>query len=300
MSALPRISIVTPSYNQASYIGLTVRSVLLQGYPDLEYIVMDGGSTDGTQEVLEPYVDQFAHYVSERDNGQSDALNKGFSRTTGEILAYLNSDDLLAPGALDFVAQYFADRPDVDVVYSHRVTVDEHNKAASYWILPPHSTYLMSRWDLIPQETCFWRRRIFERSGNVDPSYRFAMDYALFARFMVLGGRFVRVPRFLGAFRYHSQAKTSQLLETIGQKEIHRVRQENGIRLRHREYLVGGCFSMYVQRRGMQWAIGGRVLPGALPGVGYDYDEVWGGMLKDARLPPRVGQGQGPIKPALV
>src|SRR5918998_2479133 len=103
---LPRITIITPSYNQARFVGWTARSVLLQRYPNLEYIVMDGGSTDGTMDVLAPYADRFAYLVSQRDKGQSDAIHRGFERSSGEIMAYLNSDDMLAPGALHFVSKF--------------------------------------------------------------------------------------------------------------------------------------------------------------------------------------------------
>ncbi|HEY8751075.1 MAG TPA: glycosyltransferase family 2 protein [Tepidisphaeraceae bacterium] len=283
----PRISIVTPSYNQAPYIGWTVRSVLLQRYSNLEYIVMDGGSTDGTQEVLEPYRERFAHYLSEKDNGQSDAVARGFERSTGEIMAYLNSDDMLAPGALQYVADFFRHNPKVDAIYSHRCTVDEHNKAISYWILPRHSNYLMKRWDLIPQETCFWRRRLFEKCGNIDPQFRFALDYDLFLRYMN-GGRFARVNRFLGAFRYHSTAKTATLLHDVGQAEIRKVQGKHGLWIRKGESMLGGVFSLYVQRRGFRYQLSGRSLPGALAGVGYDYDSVWGGLLNEKRLPELV------------
>jgi glycosyltransferase involved in cell wall biosynthesis len=258
--------------------------VLLQRYSNLEYIVMDGGSTDGTQEVLAPYVDRFAHYVSEKDNGQSDAIGRGFERSTGEIMAYLNSDDMLAPGALEYVANYFAHHPEVDAIYSNRCTVDEKNKVISYWILPGHSNYLMMRWDLIPQETCFWRRRLFDVCGNIDPQFRFALDYDLFLRYMKRG-RFVRVNRFLGAFRYHSSAKTATLLADVGQKEIRKVREKNGIRIRKGESMLGGLFSLYVQRRGFRYQLHRGSLPGTLPGAGYDYDSVWGGLLNDTRLP---------------
>src|SRR5690349_19447042 len=139
--SLPRISIVTPSYNQAQYVGWTARSVLLQRYPNLEYIVMDGGSTDDTMRVLAPYADRCAHLVSERDKGQSDAVHRGFLRATGEIMSYLNSDDMLAPGALHTVARFFADHPDVDAVYSHRCTVDGRNRAKWYWMLPEHDDW---------------------------------------------------------------------------------------------------------------------------------------------------------------
>src|ERR671920_62245 len=144
--SLPRISIVTPSYNQANYVGWTARSVFLQRYPNLEYIMMDGGSKDHTVKVLEPYRDRFAHFVSERDKGQSDAVHRGLQRATGDILAYLNSDDMLAPGA----------------------RVDSNTRVLYYWMPPRHWRWYQMRWDLIPQETTFWRRRVFERCGNVD------------------------------------------------------------------------------------------------------------------------------------
>ncbi len=212
---LPRISIVTASYNQAAYVEWTVRSVFLQRYPNLEYIVMDGGSDDGTADVLAHYRDRFAHFVSERDGGQSDAIRRGFERSTGDVMAWLNSDDLLAPGALHFVARYFARHPSVDVIYSHRCMINNTGHVIGYWILPRHSSYLMRRWDLLPQETCFWRRRLFRAAGNVDATFRFAMDYDLFVRYMKRG-RFQRVNRFLGAFRIHDKSKTQQQLKTVG------------------------------------------------------------------------------------
>jgi len=283
--SLPRISIVTPSYNQAQYIKWTVRSVLLQRYANLEYIVMDGGSNDGTLEVLKPYESRFAHFTSAKDKGQSDAISRGFERSTGDILAYLNSDDMLAPGALHFVADFFNKNPSVDLIYSNRVTVNAQNKVQWYWLLQKHSNYRMMRWDLMPQETCFWRRRTFEKFGNIDPTYRFAMDYDLFVRYMTGGAKFHHVNRFLGAFRVHDQAKTSQLMGTIGVEEIQRVWRQYKIR--------SWWWDRYVQHRHMHLAMyhGGRYvnqglqLPGALRGLEYDYDEVWGGLLNDPRLP---------------
>jgi glycosyltransferase involved in cell wall biosynthesis len=294
MPSLPRISLVTPSYNQARFIGWTVRSAFLQRYPELEYVLMDGGSTDGTMDVLAPYADRFAYLVSERDKGQSDAIHRGFARCTGEIMAYLNSDDMLAPGTLRFVAQFFRDHPDVDVVYSHRCTVDELNKVLWYWLLPEHDDWYMSRWDLIPQETCFWRRRLFEKVGNIDPSFRFAMDYDLFVRFMrEAPGRTVRVNRFLGVFRQHDEAKTTRLMETVGAEEIRRVWQRYGFVGRRLDPIRSARFYHGVIRAGDKFAKQRRKLPGALPGVGYNYDQVWGGLLDDGRLPPRpVGKSE--------
>ena len=284
---LPRISIVTPSYNQARFIGWTARSVFLQRYPNLEYILMDGGSTDGTMDVLAPWLDRFAHVTHDRDKGQSDAIHRGFARSTGDIMAYLNSDDMLAPGTLAFVADYFGRHPDVEAIYSHRCTVDGHNKALWYWILPRHNDWYMSRWDLIPQETCFWRRRLFERVGNVDPDYRFAMDYDLFVRFMrAAPGRMRRLDRFLGVFREHEAAKTSRLMETVGAEEIKRVWQRYGLRPGRLDPLRSARFYHGVIRAGAKFAAQRRKLPGALAGVGYNYDQVWGGVLDDGRLPP--------------
>jgi glycosyltransferase involved in cell wall biosynthesis len=282
--SLPRISIVTPSFNQGKYIEWTVRSVLMQRYPQLEYILMDGGSTDNTREVLEKYADHFAHCVSEKDEGQADAIARGLERSTGDIMAYLNSDDMLAPGALQFVAQFFLQHPRIDAIYSHRVVVVESNTVASYWILPPHSNYIMKRWDHIPQETCFWRRRLFEKCGNIDRSFHFALDYDLFLRYMN-AGQFFRVNRFLGAFRFHSDAKTSRLLADLGQKEITRVRAKHGIRIHRGESMIGGLFSLYVQRRGFRYEFFRSPLPGSLAGKGYNYDALWGGLLNDSRLP---------------
>ena len=281
---LPRISIVTPSFNQGKFIEWTVRSVIMQRYPELEYIVMDGGSTDNTPQVLEKYSDYFAYCVSEKDEGQADAIARGFDRSTGQIMAYLNSDDMLAPDALQFVAHFFRQHPQIDAIYSHRVNVVESNKVASYWVLPRHSNYVMKRWDHIPQETCFWRRRLFERCGNIDKSFHFALDYDLFLRFMN-AGQFHRVNRFLGAFRYHSDAKTSRLLADLGQKEIRQVRDKHGIRIHKGESMIGGLFSLVVQRGGLRYESCRSPLPGSLAGKGYDYDQLWGGLLNDTRLP---------------
>src|SRR5258706_15191827 len=124
MVALPRITIVTPSYNQAQYVDATIRSVLEQGYPNLEYIVVDGASTDGSAEVIRRHADRLAWWVSEKDGGQSAALAKGFARATGDVLAWLNSDDLYLPGTLATVARVFPPEPDVGFIYGSRVVID--------------------------------------------------------------------------------------------------------------------------------------------------------------------------------
>lgn len=223
---LPRISIVTPSYGQAEFIGRTMDSVLSQGYPNLEYFVQDGGSTDGTVEVLRRYSARLSGWESVSDRGQSHAINLGFAKTSGEIMAWLNSDDMLLPGTLAYVADYFAHHPEVDVVYGHRVLIDEDDKEIGRWILPRHSDATLSWADFIPQETLFWRRTIWETAGGeIDESFRFAMDWDLLLRFRDSGARMVRLPYFLGAFRIHQQQKTSAAINEIGHREMDHLRE---------------------------------------------------------------------------
>ncbi|MCW3033826.1 MAG: glycosyltransferase involved in cell wall bioproteinis, partial [Solirubrobacterales bacterium] len=206
----PRISIVTPSYEQGHFLERTLYSVVNQHYPALEYIVQDGGSSDGTTAVLRRFEGALTHWVSERDGGQGDAINRGFAHTSGEIMAYLNSDDLLLPGSLAYVARYFADHPEVDVLYGHRVMIDEHDGQIGSHVLPPHDDEELALLDFVPQETLFWRRSAWEAAGGqIDASLRFAVDWDLLLRMRESGAKMVRVPRFLGAFRVHEDQKTA-------------------------------------------------------------------------------------------
>ena len=215
------ISIVTPSFNQAQFVGHTLQSVLNQQYPNLEYIVIDGASSDGSQQVIAQVEEHLTHWISEADKGQTEAINKGFRLTTGEIMGYLNSDDLLLPGALNTVADYFARRPDIDVIYGHRILIDEYGMAIGRWILPPHTSLAYAWEDYVPQETMFWRRSIWDQAGgHLDESFRFAMDWDLISRFSSIGARFYRLPRYLAAFRVHEKQKTSLQMTTAGQKRV--------------------------------------------------------------------------------
>jgi Glycosyl transferase family 2 len=206
----PTISIVTPSFNQGRFLERTLYSVVNQNYPALEYVVQDGGSTDDTIDVLRRYEDSLAHWASEHDDGQGDAINRGFAHTSGEIMAYLNSDDLLLPGSLAYVARYFASHPDVDVVYGHRTMIDEHDGHIGSQVLPRHDDEELAMLDFVPQETLFWRRAAWEAAGGrIDPSLRFAVDWDLLLRLRATGAKMVRLPRFLGAFRVHDEQKTA-------------------------------------------------------------------------------------------
>jgi glycosyltransferase involved in cell wall biosynthesis len=222
----PLISIVTPSYEQGRYLERTLYSVLSQRYPRLEYVVQDGGSSDETGAVLERHGHSLSHWASEADAGQADAINRGFAHTGGEIMAYLNSDDLLLPGSLAYVARYFAAHPDVDVLYGHRLLIDEHDRQVGRWVLPRHDDRTLTLVDFVPQETLFWRREAWRRAGaRIDVGLRFAIDWDLLLRLREAGARMVRVPRYLGAFRVHSEQKTAREMDVCLQEcELLRAR----------------------------------------------------------------------------
>jgi glycosyltransferase involved in cell wall biosynthesis len=225
LRAPPLISLVTPSYNQGHFIERTICSVLDQEYPNLEYFIQDGGSTDETVDVLKRYQGQLTGWISEQDDGQSQAINRGFHRTRGEIMGWLNSDDLLLPGSLTRVADFFERHPDVDVVYGDRLLIDENDMEIGRWILPKHDSVVLSWVDYIPQETLFWRRSIWDKvGGTINESFRFAMDWDLIVRFRNKGARIVHIPSLLGAFRVHSSQKTSSMINEVGLREMDSIR----------------------------------------------------------------------------
>ena len=221
----PRIAIVTPSYNHARYLRATIDSVLAQSYPNLAYIVEDGGSTDGTLELLESYGDKIV-WRSERDAGQGSAINRGFARIDGEIMAYLNSDDILLPGALAYVARTFLAEPAFDVIYGHRIIIDEDGAEIGRWVLPLHDKKTLKWADYIPQETMFWRRRVWEKAGPIDESFRYALDWDFALRAQAAGFRFRRVPRFLACFRVHDAQKSTAMID-VGNSEQRRLRESH-------------------------------------------------------------------------
>lgn len=211
---LPSISIITPSFNHAEFLEQTIVSVLDQGYPELEYLVMDGGSTDGTRAILERY-DERLRWVSEPDGGQAAALNAGFARTSGEIVGWINSDDFYAPGALEAAAQVFAENPGVQWLYGRCPIVDrDGNETRSlvtaykeFWMRNYHYERFLIE-NFINQPTVFFRRSLLERVGPIDASLRNAFDYHLFLR-MAEKARPFYLDRVQAYFRVYADAKTS-------------------------------------------------------------------------------------------
>jgi glycosyltransferase involved in cell wall biosynthesis len=215
MTTLPRITLVTPSFNQAAYLEATISSVLSQDYPALEYFVVDGGSTDGSLDILRRYGDRLAWWTSEPDAGQTDAILKGYSRATGELMNWLNSDDLLRPGALAAVAHaYSSTRSDIIVGRDRHFTQDPENP--SHLFEPRGYEYpaCLRFWNgafRYHQPCTFFTRDAYTRAGGLDPSLHFAMDYDLYCRMLALDGVKVGVIETeLSAFRLHPLAKTSR------------------------------------------------------------------------------------------
>lgn len=225
---LPALAIVTPSFQQSWALGQCMDSVFTNQPPSVQYIVQDGGSTDDSVAVIRARADRLAGWASGPDGGQTNAIALGFEKTSGkpdDLMAWINSDDFYLPGALRFVADYFARHPGVDVLYGNRIVVDREGKEVARWFLPKHSPDVLRLYDFIPQETLFWRRRIWEKVGGLDTAFQFAMDWDLLLRFQAAGAAFVHVPYFLACFRVHAGQKTNALISTQGQAEIDRLRR---------------------------------------------------------------------------
>lgn len=219
---LPKLSIVIPSFNQAEFIERTILSIVEQDYPDLELILMDGGSTDGTMEIVDRYRRHFAVIRHEKDKGQADAIARGFSLCTGEIMGWLNSDDTYLPGTLRRVSEYFRDHPQTSFVYGDYQLIDENDGLIAEKRQPDFDLGVVKYAFLtVPQMSAFWRRDLYQRSGGVDPEFHFAMDYDLFVKLGALSPA-VHLPFPIGRFRIHSFSKTTNL-EHIRQADDRRI-----------------------------------------------------------------------------
>ena len=205
---LPKISVVTPSFDQVRFLEDTIRSVLDQGYENLEYIIIDGGSTDGSIEVIRKYSDRLAYWTSEKDFGQSNAINKGLARSTGDILCWLNSDDKLLPGTLTFVAELFSNNSYLECFYGDTVCIDQANRI----LLKRHEisfdfNTLLHAMNYVPQSSTFWRRSVYEKIGGLDESLHYTMDHEYWLRMARNRVTIEYVPRFLSQYRWHESSK---------------------------------------------------------------------------------------------
>ena len=207
----PKISIVTPSYNQAEYLEHTIQSVLGQGYPNLEYIIIDGGSTDGSVDIIKKYESQLAYWISERDNGMYEAIQKGFDKSTGEIMAWINSDDMYHPKSLFVVAELFNLFPDVQWLTGANTTFNEKGQCV-YATSPTNLTKFdiyQKRIEWIQQESTFWRRKLWDKSGAyINTNLKYAGDFELWLRFFRTDN-LVFSSALFGGFRQRSSNQLS-------------------------------------------------------------------------------------------
>lgn len=220
----PLVTIVTPSFNQGHFLKRTIDSVLRQTYPNIQYLVIDGGSRDETVELLRSYGDRF-FWLSEPDGGQSHAINKGMSRAEGEILAYLNSDDVLVPDAVETAVRHFQSHPDWDMIYGEAEYIGENDESLGLYPTNDFSGPRLMQECYICQPAAFWRRDVARKVGPFNETLNCSLDYEYWLRILQVGGTIVRVPELLACSRIYPATKTMSLRERIF-REIIRIQQD--------------------------------------------------------------------------
>jgi len=211
------VSIVTPSFNQAAYLERTIQSVLNQDYPRIEYIVVDGGSTDGSAAIIKKYADKLAWWVSEKDRGQADAVNKGFARATGDIAAWLNSDDYYLEGTISAAVKVFEEHPEAALVYGNMLAVDERGAAFNTFKYKQLTLEDLLCFQIIGQPAVFMRRSALQAAGGLDPAFHFMLDHHLWIR-IARRGKILRVNQTWAAARYHPEAKNVAQAAAFGRE----------------------------------------------------------------------------------
>ena len=222
----PLVTIVTPCRNSQAYLEETINSVARQTYPNIEYIVVDGGSTDGTLDIIGRYEDVISRWVSEPDNGQADGLRKGFSMGRGEVLGWINSDDLYPADAVQVAVSAMHDSGE-DVVYGNRILIDSTGRRVGERRLSPFLPFFSRRGVLyggfgIYQPAAFWTRELYDRAGGIDPTYHFRMDTEMIIRFVMAGATFKFLRSDLVRFRIHPNSKTSSIPD-VARREQERI-----------------------------------------------------------------------------
>ncbi len=216
LNNIPRITIITPSFNQGQYLEATIKSVLDQNYPNLEFIIMDGGSKDNSVEVIRRYKKRLTYWESRPDRGQTHAINKGLAMATGDIINWLNSDDLLSPGALRQLAQAWKSRPDTDILFGDYAAVDAGGDLVyTRKVAPYHPAALIWGRQLSSQPAVFFSKKLIDRLGPLDESLTFCMDTEFWSRAALNCAVFKQIRSQLGITRVHGDAKTTRLQHTL-------------------------------------------------------------------------------------
>jgi len=257
----PLVTIVTPSYNQARFLEAALCSVLEQDYPNLEYLVVDGASSDGSVDIIRRYADRLAWWVSEKDSGQSEAINKGFRRARGEIVGWLNSDDLYLPGAVSAAVAAFQSHPEAGLVYGDALAIEADGKPFNLMRAHPYTLVDLLSFNIICQPAAFMRRSVLEQVDYLDPAYQLLMDNLLWMR-MAQKSPIVYVPQTWAKARYHEQAKNRTRGAAYG-REAHvlidglRTRPEfAGIIAAHERRIMAGVNrfdAFYLTDAGQPW-----------------------------------------------
>ncbi|MEI8349053.1 MAG: glycosyltransferase family 2 protein [Candidatus Omnitrophota bacterium] len=218
-SSYPRISIITPSLNQVKFLERTILSVLNQNYPNLEYIIIDGGSSDGSVDVIKKYEKYISYWVSESDRGQADAINKGFKKASGDLVAWQNSDDIYLPGAFQEIAKEYKKRSGEAVYFGDIIFIDDTDNILSIYKLLPFDFFSnLFEGPQAPTQSTFFKKEVFSKIGFLRDDYAFSFDYEYLCRIGYNKLKFKHLDCFLGCFRLHKNSKTSQIKE-IGKKE---------------------------------------------------------------------------------
>lgn len=259
----PSISIVTPSYNQAEFLERTILSVLCQNYRNLEYIIIDGGSTDASVEIIKKYEKYLAYWVSESDQGQAEALNKGFLKSTGEILGWINSDDMYLPGAFWKTAEAFKKNEEAAIIYGDYIKVDDNDRCIALRRQPSFDYRIcLYAYLTVMQPASFFQRKAFFDVGELDSSFNYALDYDLILR-LARRGKVIHIKEYLAAFRLHSSSKSVT-------NKLRFYEEDRKVRLKH---------------------IGRQPLPGELSLLKWYYTAlVFFRMLRERCLPSRLGK----------
>lgn len=236
----PKISIVTPSFNQAEFLEQTIRSVLDQNYPNLEYVVIDGGSTDGSVDIIKKYADRLTYWVSEKDKGQYDAINKGFSHTTGGIMGWINSSDIHYPWTLQILAEVFGSMEKVEWISGMHTNLS-HGTAPQRIECPKQRNiydFVGGKYKWLQQESIFWKRDLWDKAGGqLDLNVGLAGDFNLWLKFFS-HSRLYYVNTILGGFRFHEVRRGNNIYEIEAEKLFKDFRSQQPSRIKRRAFIA--------------------------------------------------------------